>query len=337
MPHYRIGSIGCGSIAAANAGALLALPDTEIVTGAEVNPENAKKFQEQFNIQKMYTDYREMLENESLDIVCVCTWPRTHCDATVRAARSGVKGILCEKPMAVSLDEADRMITTCDTHGVVLAIGHQHRFSSQSMKARELIDAGEVGRPVLFWGHCGLDLMNNGSHVIDLLNYFNGDEPAEWVMGQIDRRSKREGHHNHPDMPVEDMAVGHVKYRNGVEAVIELGDWGPQEFRFRLMGTDGVIDVNAPGWPEILVLSAKTTGWYAPQIDRSRHGRVAEMRELLDAIEEKREHLSSGRRARSAIEIIMGIFESSRRRALIECPVEVKEFVLEKMIEEGTI
>ncbi|MFQ6078515.1 MAG: Gfo/Idh/MocA family protein [Thermodesulfobacteriota bacterium] len=336
MPKYKVGIIGCGGIGRDHARAYLEIPGIEVIAGAEVNPDNAKRFSEQFGVKRMYTDYGEMLEKEKLDLVSVCTWPRTHCDATVRAAQSGVKGIMCEKPMAVTLEEADRMIAACDRGGVVLAVGHQHRFDPQSVKARELIEQGAIGEPVLFWGHCSLDLMNNGSHVIDMLNYFNGDQPVEWVIGQIDRRHKKLGQANHPDMPVEDMGVGQIKYKNGLEATVELGEFALQEWQFHLFGSEGIIDVNLPGGPPVRLLSSKKKGWMVPQL-KPVDVRVAEMRELVAAIEEGRAHLSSDRRGRAALEVAIAIFESSRRRALINFPVKVRDFPLETMIKEGMV
>lgn len=336
MATYRAGIIGCGGIGREHARAYTAIPGVEIVAGAEINPENAKRFSDQFDAARMYTTYQDMLEGETLDLVSVCTWPRTHCNATVAAAENGVRGIMCEKPMAMNLGEADRMLETCDANDVRLAVGHQHRFDPQSVKARELIEEGAIGEPALFWGHCSLDLMNNGSHVIDMINYFAGDEPVEWVIGQIDRRHKRTGQANHPDMPVEDTGVGQIKYVSGLEATVELGEFARQEWQFHLFGTEGIMDVNPPGGPALRVLSNSKAGWTVPELTRV-DGRVEEMKELIAAIEEDREHLSGGRRGRAALEVAIAIFESSRRRGLINFPVTVKDAPLETMVKEGMI
>ena len=189
---------------------------------------------------------------------------------------------------------------------------------------------------MLFWGHCSLDLMNNGSHVIDMINYFAGDEPVEWTIGQIDRRHRKPGQANHPGMPVEDMAVGQIRYESGLEATVELGEFARQEWQFHLFGTDGIIDVNLPGGPALRVLSSSQAGWSVPELP-SADPRAAEMEELIAAIEEGREHLSSGRRGRAALEIAMAVFESSRRRSLIGFPVSAKDSPLETMVREGKV
>lgn len=338
MMTYRVGFIGCGGIAGAHAAGYQAVQNAQIefVAGADINAntDRVKRFADRYGVT-LYTDYREMLAKERFDLVSVCTWPRTHGEATIAAAEHGAKGIMCEKPMAVDLAEADRMIQACTKAGTVLAIGHEHRFDPQSVRAKALLRQGEIGQLTLIWGHCPADLMNNGTHVIDLINYFNDDVEPVWVMGQIDRRRKIEGRGNHPDMVIEDMAVGRVGYKNGVVALIELGEQAPQAFQFHLIGTEGMMDVNMPNVPVLKVLSSfRHVGWTAPELPQVDVFR-AELEELIETVEARTVHRSNAQRGRAALEIIMGIFESSYRRALLDFPITVHDFPLERMIKEG--
>jgi UDP-N-acetylglucosamine 3-dehydrogenase len=334
MADYKVGIIGCGNVAKSHVNAYRKIPGVEVVTGSELDPDRRKAFARDFQLLTSYADYTEMLEKEDLDIVSVCTWPRTHCDSVCKAAYSGVRGIMCEKPMALNLGEADQMLEACADNDVRLAIGHQHRFDPQLIKARDLINEKAIGEIVLLWGHCSLDLMNNGSHVVDMINFLNNDEKAEWVMGQIDRRRKRKGYANHPDMYVEDMAMGRICYKNGVRATVELGEFALQAWQFHIFGTDGIIDVNLPGGPRIRFMSTDTSGWVIPDLQAS-DPRQGEMAELIAAIEEGREHISSGEIGRTSLEIIMSVFESARSRRLVNLPLEVQENPLEVMIEAG--
>jgi predicted dehydrogenase len=218
---------------------------------------------------------------------------------------------------------------------VALATGHQHRYDAQSIRAREWIDAGRIGDPVMFWGHCSMDLMNNGTHVLDLIHYFNGDRPAQWVMGQIDCRSRARGRANHPDMYVEDAGIGEVRYANGLRATVEMGAFAPQEYQFHLFGMEGTIDVNLPGGPPVRLLSAN--GWEAPALQQPINATYLKIIEFVTAVDEGREPACSGRIGRQILEVLIGIFESSRRRALIELPVQAQDFPLKAMIEEGAI
>lgn len=335
MAEYRVGVIGCGEMGRAHARGYQQASGCRVVAGTEMDAERSSQFAEAFGAERMYTDYREMLEKEDLDLISVCTYPTTHCEITLAAAERRPKGIMCEKPMAVTLSEADRMLEACRRNGVALAIGHQHRFDAQSIQAREWIQAGRIGDPVMFWGHCSLDLMNNGTHVLDLIHYFNGDEPAQWVMGQIDCRSHKKGWANHPDMYVEDAAVGEIRYANGLRATIELGAFAPQDYRFHLFGSEGIIDVNVPGGPPVRLLSSKGAGWEVPQIRQPINATTLKIIEFVKAVDEGREPACGGRIGRHILEILIGVFESSRRRALIELPVQVRDFPLKAIMEGG--
>ena len=337
MAEYRVGIIGCGGMGRAHARGYREAPGCRIVAGTEMDAEKSGAFAEEFDVERMYTNYREMLDKEDLDLVSICTWPTTHCEITVAAAKQRPEGIICEKPLAVTLSEADRMLSACESNGVALATGHQHRWDAQAVKAREWIDAGRIGDPVMFWGHCGLDLMNNGTHVLDLIHYFNGDRPAEWVMGQIDCRSRAKGRANHPDMYAEDVGIGEIRYANGLRAVLELGSFAPKGYQFHLFGSEGTIDVNVPDGPKVRLLSSQAKGWEIPEIEQPVNATIMKVVEFVKAVDAGREPVCSGRIGRQLLEILIGVFESVRRRALIELPVQVKDFPLKAMMEEGMV
>ena len=106
-----------------HAGGLVAHPRTELVAGCEINEDRLAAFGERYGVTALYTDYREMLQAERLDFVCVCTRTDDRPEATALAVEFGAKGILTEKPMAHSLAEADRMVDVCRDAGVPLVCG----------------------------------------------------------------------------------------------------------------------------------------------------------------------------------------------------------------------
>src|SRR5438128_208464 len=129
MPKYRAGIIGCGSIGQQHARGYQATPDIELVAVSDPVERARQSYQQAFAVPKAYADAEEMLRQERLDFVSVCLWHPLHAQFTVLAAQHRPKVILCEKPMATCLAEADAMISACDAHGVKLAIGHQRRFN----------------------------------------------------------------------------------------------------------------------------------------------------------------------------------------------------------------
>lgn len=327
MGRYRVGIVGCGNMGAWYARGFQAL-DCQVAACADPAQERAEALAAQTGAQA-FPDYRAMLEAGGLDIVVVATWPSSHREITVAAAEAGVRGIICEKPIAITLAEADEMIEVCERRGVVLTVGHQHRLSPWAREGRRLIEEGAVGKVELIWGHCSLDLMNNGTHVIDTIHALNGDEPLEWVFGQIDYSSKIFGQRNHPDLYAEDAAVGRMHYANGVDAVIDLGVRARQDFAFKVIGSDGVIYLSPA---EFRYVGKETAGWVKPQLAAGRGGRE-KIEDLLRAMETGQAPETSARRARAALEVIVGIFHSVAERRVVEAPVTASELSLKVLVE----
>jgi len=329
--EYKVGVIGCGGISSAHSNGYKEIEATRIVAAAEPNNERRAKYGETYGVEKMYQDYQEMLDHEELDIVSICTWPPLHCEMTVAAAEHGIKGILCEKPMAFNLGQADKMIDVCDKSGTKLAIGHQHRFDAQSTKALELVKTGVIGELRWIFGHCGSDLLSNGTHVVDLIKFFVSDSPVRWVMGQLDRYHHDLVRYGHV---AEDMAIGHFQFENGIRAFIEQGELAPSGYAFHLYGTEGQIGVNAPQGKRLSIITKDG------ELDLPLAGVNSyrmEIEELITWIEGGSEHRSNAKHGRETMEVLMAIMESSRLRKAIRLPLETKESPLRLMIEAGQI
>lgn len=328
--HYRVGIIGCGRIATRHANAYTAIESTKLVASAESDPERRLKFDESYGIIGLYENYRDMLVNEELDIISICTWPPLHCEMTIAAAESSVQAILCEKPMALNLGEVDRMLQACEATGTKLVIGHQHRFDSQAVNALELLKGNAIGELQSIFGHCSSDLLTNGTHVVDLIRYFVDDSPIGWVMGQIDRPSDKVnfGHH------VEHNAIGHWQFENGVYAMLAQGELAPSGYAFQLCGTAGIISVNAPEGRPLQVITKNG------ELDVSLEDinpKQAELEALIAWMEGGPPHRSRGENGRATMEVLMAIMESSRLHRAIYLPLETEASPLELMIESEQI
>jgi len=307
-------------------------PMTEITAIADISEDSLKKFAEEYNVQKTYTDYIEMLEKEKPDIVSVCTRPKQHAEITIEAAKRGVKGILCEKPMAENLGRADEMIKVCEENNVKLAIDHQLRFDAPYVTAKNLIEDSVIGTLFRIYALCaGGDLKDNATHTIDLMRYIHNDTPIEWVIGQIERI----GDPKRYELDSEQFALGYMKFADNVRGIIEVGDdTAPGYHHIYLYGTEGEIELGVPGGPGIRIKNRQSAGeWVIPEV-RHESGPVED---LVDSIENNRLHRSSGYQGRATHEVIMAIYESSRRRKRVRLPLEEKESPLTLMIEEGLI
>lgn len=157
MAKLRVGIVGCGSITKyRHAPEYAHNEDAEIVAFCDINLVRATLMAEEYG-GKVYTDYLDMFEKEELDLVSVCTPNLYHAPISIAAARAGFH-VLCEKPMAASEAEALRMITAAKESNVVLMIGHNQRFMPAHLKAKEILQSGDLGRVLTFrtaFGHPG--------------------------------------------------------------------------------------------------------------------------------------------------------------------------------------
>jgi predicted dehydrogenase len=146
----KVGIIGTGVIFDLNILGYLNNEDVEITCLCNRNTEKAKDKIEKFKLQKdtkIYSDYKEMLEKEELDIVEILLPHHLHADATIHAAKNGVKNISVQKPMALTIEDADKMIEECKKSGSTLSIYENFLFAPHILKAKELIDRDYIGDP----------------------------------------------------------------------------------------------------------------------------------------------------------------------------------------------
>ncbi len=340
------------------------ISNVEFVALADENPEGLKQASERTGAKQLYTDYREMLANEKLDIVSVCPrWVDCHCEMVLACADANVKGIFCEKPFAATLAEADAMVEACDHAGVKIAVGHR-RASAYEQHAKKLMDEGAIGKIQVMRGHGkadqragGLDLMVLGTHILDSMRFFAGADVA-WAHGHVTQNGR--------EVTVEDIYEGaegvgllagngvaaYYAFENGITAHYEShqGDRaGSRWFGFEIYGTEGIISLrNSPGgemyiYPYGLWIPGEADGrWERVWIDdwekrpdgtprpggeRMHLSNQMIVKELIEAIESDRDTIacSSGKDARAALEMIMAVHESQRLGMRVAFPLENRE------------
>lgn len=326
---YRAGIIGCGSIAAAHARAYQSVPEIELVAAADPVERARRELQERFGIPRSYTDADQMLRDEQLELVSICLWHPLHAEFTRRVAEHRPRAILCEKPMATCLAEADAMIAGCESRGVKLVIGHQRRFNLSWTRARELLAAGAIGTPLMVTVQTGEGLLNCGTHVVDAIRYMLGDPGTEWVFGAVERQTDR----FERNVRSEDCCMGLMQFRNGAQALVECDLTGTSQVEnYSIRGSEGVLDVQQ----RELRLLRGTGGW--EQVETGYEDPwVGQARELVAWIEGRSGHRNEARSGRATLEILMAIYQSAREHAVVRMPLTVGENPLDRMIEEGKL
>jgi UDP-N-acetylglucosamine 3-dehydrogenase len=331
-PFKTEGSTGFGMSRSHARGYKLA--GCKITALADVNPDNAKAFQADFGGDRIYTDYREMLRDGKLDIVSIATWPRLHHDMVIAAAEAGVRAIHCEKPMAPTFGESRAMVEACARHKVQLTFNHQRRFNPNFRKGRELLRDGAIGALQRIEASSG-DLFDWGTHLFDIMNYFNDDHPAQWVIGQVELRGTRWVF----DAPCEGQGISHFKYVNGTRGYLSTGhDQDTAGGVVRLFGSEGQISFPDHDGPMVRLWSRGKSDWEDIQTETAwaegKPNAVAlGVMDLVDALRTGREPELSGRRALAATEMIFATYESSRRGGRVDLPLTISDSPLQTMLD----
>lgn len=207
---YRVGIIGGGRMGTHHARAYSLNPSTRVVAVADTDDENRELFAKRFHASP-YETYEEMLIKESLDIVGVVLPVKFNAAAVVAAANSGAKAIFCEKPMTAKLSDADRMVSVCEDKGVVFAAGVIPRNYPEYWKARDMLEADEIGeiRTINIYDPNG----QGGCHGINLALMYAFDSDVQWAVGSVggDAFSDDDG-----DGALNGIG-GYFKFTNGIE------------------------------------------------------------------------------------------------------------------------
>jgi predicted dehydrogenase len=349
VDKLKVGIIGCGRVGSllwrdpyrrkpcTHAGAFFGCEATEVVCACDIDPDRLAMFRFDWGVDRLYLDYRELLAAEKPDIVSVASWTNTHKDIVVEAANYGVKGILCEKPIALTLADADEMISECENNGVVLMVNHERRWDQRFLAAKQLIEDGAIGvlRSIRGAMLCGVPderswksdlslvgggpLLHDGTHLFDLIRYFAGEVTS--IIGFV--------HRNTP-LPIEDSATAILMLESGLLACVEVGGRrGYFYFALEFWGTNGRIVVGN-GINDLWIgqKSQSFDGFRElapgefplPTSYKSSYLAMAE--DMVAVIAGKKQNRSSGEDGREALHIIWGIYESERLgNAVVDLPI----------------
>ena len=244
----RVGIIGCGGIAnGKHMPSLKNIPSVEMVAFCDIIPERAQAAKEKYGTPdaKTYTDYKELLKDETIEVVHVLTPNREHADISVDALYAG-KHVMCEKPMAKTAEGARRMCEAAKATGKKLTIGYQHRYKAASQDAKQRISAGELGE--VYYANClairrrgtpnwgvfldaeaqgGGPVVDIATHSLDLTLYLMNNYEPEMVVGQTHKRLEHPeagniwGDKGVSTTPLEEAACALIRMKNGATIMLE--------------------------------------------------------------------------------------------------------------------
>jgi UDP-N-acetyl-2-amino-2-deoxyglucuronate dehydrogenase len=333
MSKLRFALVGCGSIARKHAHALHNyLEDAEIGAFVDLNLDRAREFSEKYGAPA-FSSVPAMMQSigERIDVFSVLTPSGAHCGNVLDLVQYG-RPLVVEKPLALRLDDADRMIEACDVHGVKLFVVHQNRYNLPIVKAREALEQGRFGRLVLgsvrlrwtrdqayydseswrgTWAHDGGVFMNQAVHHIDMLTWFMGS--VESLRSLAATRLVK--------IEAEDTGVAIIRYNSGALGVLEATTaTRPRDLEgsISILGEKGTVVIagffmnelvtwsfedRQPGDDEVFEKYGKNPAGLAYNLGEYLRGVIA-------SIQTKKAALVDGLEGRKSLELITALYES---------------------------
>ena len=332
---FRFGILGCGMISNIHADAIKNIENATLHGVCDYNNEICQAFAKKHGV-KAYADYNEMLDDKDIDVVCICTPSCFHAEKAIEALKKG-KHVVLEKPMALSTEDADRVIAVSKETGKMVTVICQLRFAPDVQKVRNLVKENAFGRISL----CGLymkyyrakeyyssstwkgtikfdgggALMNQGIHGVDLLEYIAGS--IKNVQGKIATLCH--------DIETEDTAVATLEFSSGALGVIVASTCAYPGFsrKIEIHGDKGYVILNENKIEKLMIdgkevqtneieTSGSASDPTAIQSDMHR----LQIENLLSAIEGKEELLIDSNEGKKAVRVIETIYKTSKGEKL---------------------
>ena len=363
--ELRIGFIGCGGIAISkHMNALSKIKEVELVGFCDLILDQAEEAKEKVGsaVSKTYTDYRKLLEDQSINVVHICTPNRSHSEIAVAALEAG-KHVMCEKPMAINSIEARKMLEASKRTGKKLTIGYQNRFRPDSQYLHELCLRGELGeiyfakahairrRAVPTWGvflneseQGGGPLIDIGTHALDLTLWVMNNYQPKYVVGrtfhklsQTQNAANAWGSWDPEQFTVEDSAFGFIVMENGATIILEsswaLNTLDEGEAKTTLCGTKGGADMreglrlNGERFGKLYTTNVMLDGQGVAYYDSKQDDPAdLEARMWIDCLLNNTEPLVKPEEALVVTEILEAIYESAKRGTEVRLIEEKEEF-----------
>ena len=346
MAHkVKVGIIGSGFEADIHAESFRSMPEeAEVVAIASPTPGNAEKLARKYGIPNVYLDYREMVRQPDIEMVNITAPNRLHCQITMDSANAG-KHVVCEKPLCMTLEEADIMIDTCRRQGVLLMYAEELFFTPKYVKAKEMADQGAFGEIYLvkqsekhfgphapwFWDVAqsgGGVFMDMGCHGIAFCYWFLGRPKIQSVtcqMGTYVHGASTKG---------DDNSICILEFDNGAVGLVE-DSWarrGGMDDRIEVYGSEGVTYANLHMGNALATYSEKgygyavekapgTQGWSYPVFEELwNYGFPQEMAHFARCVRGKEAPLATGEDGRVVQEALYAGYQSAGLGARVDLP-----------------
>lgn len=343
-----IGVIGCGGVAHfAHIHNLMRNPRAKVVAVADIDAAKAKATAEQWGIGAYYEDYRDVLAHPDVEMVDVTTWPTAHAAPVIAAAEAG-KHVLCEKPIATTIEDADAMVAAAARAGIKFAMGYQPQFGRVWPAVKRLVDEGVCGR-IMGMSIIGVNpsshrvpwflkkelagggiLMDWGIYTAYFINWLLGPVASVFASKEIFRKEVQVGETLLTDIDVEDTVAATLRFQSGA-----IGTWyagwamagshsstsidGSDGSILMRSGVEGIgVHTNRVEQPDYLKGWRQIPVREIPLQDQH-YGKLAH---LIDAVLDDTPLMQTGAAGRDALELVLAIYQAAETGQPVSLPLE---------------
>jgi predicted dehydrogenase len=323
----RAAVVGCGAISHDHLDAFEATGQIRVVALCDMNPVMLSRALWSLPSARGYLDYQEMLDDCRPDLVTLCTWPRQHAPMVLAAARAGVKAVLCEKPLALGMAEAEEVLGSCAERGLRLAVGHQHRFNPAFIRLGQLLRNGQLGSLREIYVAARGAVINNGIHALDLARFLLGDPPAVWAEASCQRAAAS----SNRGVPTEDTLVGTVGFADNLTCHVRGGPPDLPALEVRLVTSQGSVTATPRGitgdLPMLATLLPKAAG---------ENSYYLQARQLVAWLQSRTPtYPADGKQAALTTELTLALYEAARTGRKVSLPLANRGFILDQYWGDG--
>ncbi|NMB25808.1 MAG: Gfo/Idh/MocA family oxidoreductase [Firmicutes bacterium] len=336
MKKTRVALIGCGRVARVHAEALASLDEVELVAVVDIKPDRAEDFSQRYDA-KAYTDYKEVLALSHVDAVQLATPHNTHAEIAIDALKAG-KDVLTEKPMAITVPDMEAMIETAKETGRTLGVIFQNRYNDASQAVKQVIEDGRLGeikgtRAIITWRRTdeyyshsdwkgtwdkegGGVLIDQAIHTIDLM---------QWLTGEIDYLEARYDTRAHDMIDVDDVAEAHIVFKNGAIGCLYANcnySYDAPIF-LEIHGEKGIAHIIGDTARITIGNKTITVEQEADEASGLRYWGFSHKRQIRDFyrdLQAGKRPFVDGTEGKVAVDIVLAMYESSRRQTPIYFP-----------------
>jgi predicted dehydrogenase len=327
--------VGCGARGEAHARGLQANPERfELIALCDSDAQRAGDLARKLGVSRCYADAAAMLDAERPDVLCFATPPAVRLPIVELGVRYGVGAIAFEKPLALSLSEARRIVELC-AGGVKAVVCHQLKHAGHLRRVKEIVESGGIGEIRYLHATARPSMLRVGTHLVDAMLWLAGKSPASCVLGHAyGRLAYGEDH------PCPDHVSGVVELASGVCGILEIGTLAPHnladgefwgDVALTAWGSEGYARVVLGGGWE--AMTRQSNGQVESGRADTSPGEAEHLRLLADWLDNpERVHPSNLQRAYDGFEILMGLALSSLEHRRVDLPIAgAPEAILERL------